>query len=453
MSFDYKDPMVLTLNITVIIILTLLILPSMLNTKEKIGVRLSFSAIFLIVIINCIANLIMFYFQDVGFFNLHFILMFIPFLFGPCIYFYVVFTNGGSIRNMWLHFIIPLLTILFAIYHILLPQAEKIKVINLVINTEYMPYNIVNTLIMGVPLYYFYKAKKWLKNYEISASDTLYLQKNTRKKWANEFVNILMFSVFSFFIFVVIATYFFKVPQPYMDLIGMPIYFPFIYAFVAVRSNMLSKELELQYALVKSENENKMREQRISISRDLHDNIGAYANSLISKLDYLSAQEKGENGELKDLKDNAESILSLLRQTIWVLNNDEISVESFYDYLKQYTIKNFKNLPVEIDLDEDIINNKVIPSETSINLFRIFQEAIQNITKHAKANKIRVVIKSHERIELSIQDNGIGFKPEQKQEGFGIRNMKQRANKIGYNFIIKSNKDDGTLISIQENAL
>ena len=57
MNIDYRDPWVLVLNITVIIILTLLIIPTLLNTKEKLGVRLSFSAIFMVVAVNCLANL------------------------------------------------------------------------------------------------------------------------------------------------------------------------------------------------------------------------------------------------------------------------------------------------------------------------------------------------------------------------------------------------------------
>lgn len=70
----------------------------------------------------------------------------------------------------------------------------------------------------------------------------------------------------------------------------------------------------------------KLNEQRIDISRDLHDNIGAYANSLIAEVDHISTSDKQLNSnQIKDLKANAENILSLLRQTIWVLNNDKIA--------------------------------------------------------------------------------------------------------------------------------
>ena len=83
MNIDYRDTWVLVLNITVIIILTLLIIPTLLNTKEKLGVRLSFSAIFMVVAVNCLANLALFYSQDIAFFDFLFMQAFIPLLFGP----------------------------------------------------------------------------------------------------------------------------------------------------------------------------------------------------------------------------------------------------------------------------------------------------------------------------------------------------------------------------------
>ena len=78
MNINFQDPWVLVLNITVIVILTLLIIPTLLNSREKLGVRLSFSAIFMIVAVNCLANLALFYSQDVAFYDFLFMQAFIP---------------------------------------------------------------------------------------------------------------------------------------------------------------------------------------------------------------------------------------------------------------------------------------------------------------------------------------------------------------------------------------
>src|SRR5690606_23126243 len=128
MNINFQDPWVLVLNITVIVILTLLIIPTLLNTKEKLGVRLSFSAILIIVAVNCMANLALFYTQDVAYFDFLFLQAFIPLLFGPAIYFYVLLNNGGAIKRPWIHFIIPFLAILYGIYHVQMEEGDKMRI-------------------------------------------------------------------------------------------------------------------------------------------------------------------------------------------------------------------------------------------------------------------------------------------------------------------------------------
>jgi signal transduction histidine kinase len=448
---NYKDPLVLILNITVIVVLILLILPTLLNKKEKIGIRISFSVIFLIVIVNCIGNLMIFYFENYRLFWLHFALMSVPFLFGPAIFFYIKEINGSKIKNLVPHLIIPGITFIIGILYNFLPQEEKIVIINEMSVGLYLPYNLVNTIVIIVPLYYFAKSKIWLKKLKLDSQDNFYAQKKIQKNWANEFLNYMIFSLFSFLIIVIIATYILHIPQMYLDLIGMPIYFPVIYSIVAVRSNMISKDLEMQYVLSKSESEVKLNEQRTNISRDLHDNIGAYANSLISKIDYISTSEKNYNTEqINDLKENAENILSLLRQTIWVLNNDEIALESSFDYIKQYALKIFKNTNIKVSFEENIGENKILTSSQASNIFRIIQESCQNIMKHSKANKVKISIFSMNHFRICVEDNGVGFVEKKCADCYGLKNMEERAKNIGIILKIESIIDQGTKITMEE---
>ncbi len=450
MNINFQDPWVLVLNITVIVILTLLIIPTLLNTKEKLGVRLSFSAIFIIVAVNCLANLALFYTQDVAYFDFLFLQAFIPLLFGPAIYFYVLLNNGGAIKRPWIHFIIPFLAILYGIYHVQMDEGDKMRIFQEVNEAQNLSYNILNTLVMSIPLIYFYFSKRYLKRLHIQPADPLAMLQKIKIQWSHEFINLLLFCVFSFLVIMIVATYFYQVPQPYLDLIGMPIYFPLIYAVIAVRSNMISKQLEMQYGLSKAEEDSRLRDHRIAISRDLHDNIGAYANSLITKIDFLSAEDNAGSRELADLKENAENILGLLRQTIWVLNNDSISVEDFYDYVKQYALKSFRNSGITVSFEEDIRQNRILPSETSINLFRIIQEGLQNIMKHSGATQVELNLISAEKLHISICDNGKGFLPDNTAEGYGLANMRTRAEEIGFRVEVVSPAPSGTLLVLEE---
>ena len=448
----YRDPAVLILNITVIVILSFLIIPTLFNHRERLMVRISYSIIFLVVIVNCISNLIIFYFEKYELLGFHFIFMFVPFLFGPAIYFYVMGFNGEINKKVWPHLIIPGIAFLYGLTYFFKPDGEKAQIISDIAKGNHLPYNLINTAVMSVPMYYFVVSKLWIRNLKLNENDSLYKQQIIKKKWSNEFVNYIMFSVFSFLVITIIATFIFEVPSTYLDLIGMPIYFPFLYSIIAVRSNMISKDLEIQYALSKAENEARLQEQRSSISRDLHDNIGAYANSLLLKIDHLSRDiDKKKPEQIKDLKENAEQILSLLRQTIWVLKNDEVSAESFFDHLKQYAMKCFDNTQMKVNFEENISNNRILTSAQASNIFRIAQEALQNIMKHSDAKNIIISLSSGEHFELCIADDGKGLDYENAVNGFGLQNMDERAQQIKMKTSVESSEGQGTKVFVTDN--
>ena len=85
----YKEPFVLYLNISVCIILLFLALPSLLNRKEELKVRLAFFLIFFVVIATCVINLLVLYTENYRLVFLGYFVFFISLLFGPAIYYYV----------------------------------------------------------------------------------------------------------------------------------------------------------------------------------------------------------------------------------------------------------------------------------------------------------------------------------------------------------------------------
>lgn len=193
--------------------------------------------------------------------------------------------------------------------------------------------------------------------------------------------------------------------------------------------------------------------ERKRISRDLHDNIGAYVTSLISKIDLLKINSaKKENLEFRncdDIRLDAENILLLLRQTIWILSNKETNIIAFYDNFKSYATKFLKNEKVRMVFEEKIENNRILDATTGSGIFRIMQEALQNIYKHANATKIVVNIISEERLKIYINDNGVGFNSKELNEGFGILNMRERAKELGFKLFIYSDSS-GTTLEILE---
>ena len=205
------------------------------------------------------------------------------------------------------------------------------------------------------------------------------------------------------------------------------------------------QELQMQQQL---ENE------RQRISRDLHDNMGAYTSALIANVDSLKL-ESTYKVDLENMKSNAEQILASLRETIWVLNNKEICVEDFSDSFTSYyfkILKNFEHINFEVVANVD--NNYILPAATAIHLNKILQEAFQNCIKHSGCTLImyKIVTKQNELI-LSIQDNGIGYNALIIKAGNGFENMKWRAKEIDADLNLISDKKNGTEIIVIKKIL
>ena len=90
-----------------------------------------------------------------------------------------------------------------------------------------------------------------------------------------------------------------------------------------------------------------------------------------------------------------------------------------------------------------------LDQEFELNLFRIVQEAINNILHHADATEIRIFLWIDEfQLSLNIEDNGRGMDEAETKKGFGIRSMKSRAAQMGGTCEINNKQDGGTKVSV-----
>ena len=186
--------------------------------------------------------------------------------------------------------------------------------------------------------------------------------------------------------------------------------------------------------------------ERLRISRDLHDNMGAYTTALIANVDSLKQKHQNET-ELGKMKNNAEQILSSLRETIWVLNNKEINVVDFSDAFTSYCFKilqSFNNINFEVV--EDIQHAKILQAKVAIHLNKILQELFQNCIKHSQGNLIKYKIISNEKIIVELKDNGIGYNYNEVVKGNGLENIMWRAAQIGAQVSVALNPTGGTSV-------
>ncbi len=223
-----------------------------------------------------------------------------------------------------------------------------------------------------------------------------------------------------------------------------------------LKNRQLQKENQLKDALLKIETQSKLQEQRLRISRDLHDNIGAQLTFIISSLDNLrygfKIPEKLGN-KLRGISEFTTTTIHELRDTIWAMNKDKITFEDL-----QIRISNFidqanlaaQNIKFSFNVDTSLDDDIAFTSVKGMNIYRIIQEAINNALKYAEATYINVDIsEENNKMIVRIKDNGKGFDENSVKLGNGLNNMKKRAEDIKAQLSIQSVVGEGTDIRLQ----
>ncbi|NHM00820.1 tetratricopeptide repeat-containing sensor histidine kinase [Flavobacterium difficile] len=216
------------------------------------------------------------------------------------------------------------------------------------------------------------------------------------------------------------------------------------------------QEFQLKNAIRDIENQNKLHEQRIAISRDLHDNIGAQLTFIISTLDNLKFGFPNLDNSIKNKLYNISTFtkdtIIELRDTIWAMNTNEFTFEDLKVRILNF-LENAKKAQEEIGFNftiDDSLKSYSFSSVLGINVYRTIQEAVNNALKYANCSEINVNVTNQNGIlNIEIMDNGIGFKTSEILLGNGLNNMKQRIEEIDGVFSILSDKEIGTKIIIQ----
>ena len=191
--------------------------------------------------------------------------------------------------------------------------------------------------------------------------------------------------------------------------------------------------------------------ERKRIAADLHDNIGAYASAISADVDKITNKGLQDGGEqLQNLRHHSNEIINSLRDTIWVLNKENITVTGIGDRIKNYVQKLMPSYEhIYIEVEEHIQNDVQVGSQKALSIFRIMQEAIHNAIKHSNSKNILIEISSKDSISILIKDYGQGMPEAINGAGTGLRNMKSRAAEAGISLTVNSSESGGTAVIIQ----
>jgi len=193
-----------------------------------------------------------------------------------------------------------------------------------------------------------------------------------------------------------------------------------------------------------------MQEQTFqTISQEIHDNIGQILSLIRLNISTIKTEEDSPSERKvitsKELLDQA---IEDLRDLPNMLNTEYVGRQGLAELLRfQLNLiqkTGLYNTTLEIHGEE-----RPLDPEKKLIIFRIAQEALNNIMKHAQAKDVSMLLMyMPEKIILSIKDNGRGFSPEQTEKGLGLQNMAHRANLIGATFTLQSKPGEGALAQV-----
>jgi signal transduction histidine kinase len=191
------------------------------------------------------------------------------------------------------------------------------------------------------------------------------------------------------------------------------------------------------------------------LSQEIHDNIGQSLTFVALSLLTVPVESNSEAQEyIEESRKALQKAITELRDLSRSLHTDRVTEVGLANSI-EFELERLKRT----NLYETSVNfvdiRNLLDHQTEIILFRIVQEMLNNIVKHARASKVEVSLSHNaDTIVLEITDNGIGFDPEalfaeqENQKGLGLRNIRKRASLIGGTFHIHSVKNSGTAIRI-----
>ena len=214
----------------------------------------------------------------------------------------------------------------------------------------------------------------------------------------------------------------------------------------------ISAQVRLETELRRQAGELAAGEERAHLARELHDSVtqALFSMTMVTRsvellLDRDSNSAREQLGQLRELQREA---LAEMRALIFELRPGNLEQDGLVRALKTHTSALQGRLGLPIVVESDLAER--LPLAVEETLYRIAQEGLHNIVKHAKAKQVWVGIHALAGgVRLRIQDDGRGFDPTDVPEGhLGLAGMRARADRLGAAFTVTSRPDEGTTVEV-----
>ncbi len=194
--------------------------------------------------------------------------------------------------------------------------------------------------------------------------------------------------------------------------------------------------------------------ERLYIARELHDEAGQALTSLLVQLQLLenqAAAQKDVSQITTDMENSINEVLENLHRVAMALRPASLDHVGLVAALRQHVEAVGVNYGLKVSFKAASFQKR-LPSNVETNLYRIVQEAMTNVVRHARATQVDVVLTVRDdKLVVIVEDNGIGFDPHtvQSDKHLGLFGMRERVDTIGGKIVIESEPGKGTTIMVE----
>ncbi len=191
-----------------------------------------------------------------------------------------------------------------------------------------------------------------------------------------------------------------------------------------------------------------LREHRVRnrIASDLHDEVSATLSSISYFAQAIRQSENnGKERFVRLISESANEAKEKITDIIWSIDPENDDWEILLAKCRRFASDLLESKGMEYELFIDSSVSAPIRLEMRQHLWLIFKEMITNAARHSEATKVDVSITvTAGKLVMKVQDNGTGFDPDGKKEGYGVRNIRERARKIGGELSLETDREIGT---------
>lgn len=211
-----------------------------------------------------------------------------------------------------------------------------------------------------------------------------------------------------------------------------------------LEARILTRAAELRVALARVESARERERERLA--RDLHDDLGHLLSCLRLELDIV--ESRGAGVDLDACHSLLDRLIASTRAIVAGLRPEALENRPLSQALRELVRETGERYHIgaraEIDAGVDRFD-----VSTSTAVYRIVQEAINNVLKHAKATSLQVeAVPRPDWMDIRIVDDGIGIRGDRPHDSFGLVGMRERAAQLGGGFELESRPGGGTRITV-----